>query len=488
MPIWADFTEQANRQLVPRIDGRFTGSTDEILRWGACKWGLDVDVLRAVAYQESQWDQSTTGDPSDDPTQCRGGDKPPCPTSFGLMQLKHLDLPGSYPYSRTSTAFNVDYYGARMRACYQGWVTYLGGDYGPGDLWDCIGWHWSGQWKDAGALNYISRVRRHLQTRAWTALPNQPKNTEPKVGVILPTAAVGQHWDEVDAPILERYLRQRGLDPDVENVAGNANQLAALTNKMIKNGAKVLVVGSPDRNVVSAVVGAARAHNVPTVDYDLDPAASPADYAMTTDYLKLGEALGRGVIRGVRDAPDAAVVTLNVAPTDAQEADLEHGQRNVLGPRYAAGGYRQGPSWRFTPVTEGGAAAVFADVIGQHVVGVLASDASIAEAVLPVLRAHGMAGAVTLTGTGVAPPTLQAMLRGEQFMTAYVAPDTQAETAARLIADLAGGGRPGGHAVPVAPKVVTLENLKSVFDTALVNSADVCTGDLAMRCNQLGIF
>jgi hypothetical protein len=33
-----------------------------------------------------------------------------------------------------------------------------------------------------------------------------------------------------------------------------------------------------------------------------------------------------------------------------------------------------------------------------------------------------------------------------------------------------------------------LENLKSVFDTALVNSADVCTGDLAMRCNQLGIF
>jgi autotransporter family porin len=487
MPIWADFTEQANRRFVPRIDGHFTGTTDEILQWGACKWGLDVDVLRAVAYQESQWDQSTTGDLSEDPTECRGGDKPPCPTSFGLMQLKHLDLPGSYPYSRTSTAFNVDYYGARMRACYEGWVTYLGGDYGPGDLWDCIGWHWSGQWKDAGALNYISRVRHHLAIRAWAALPSQPKSNESKVGVILPTAAVAQRWDDVDGPILQRYLRERGLDPDVENVAGNGKQLAALADKMIKNGTKVLVVGSPDPKAVAAVVGAARAHKVPTVDYDLDPATSPADYALNTDYVKLGEALGRGVIRGVRDAPDATVVTLNVAPTDDREADLERGERDVLGPRFAAGGYQRGPSLRFTPATEREAAAVFGNMVGQHVTGVLAAEASIADAVLPVLRAHGMAGTVTLTGTGVAPPTLQAILRGEQFMTAYVAPDTQAETAARLVADLAGGGRPAGRTVPVAPKVVTLGNLKSVFDTALVNSADVCTGDLVMRCNQLGI-
>jgi len=392
MPIWADFTEQANRQVVPRIDGHFAGTTDEILQWGACKWGLDVYVLRAVAYQESQWDQSTIGDLSDDPTECRGGDKPPCPTSFGLMQLKHLDLPGSYPYSRTSTAFNVDYYGARMRACYEGWVTYLGGDYGPGDLWDCIGWHWSGQWKDAGALNYISRVRHHLDLRAWAALPNQPRSNQPKVGVILPTAAVAQRWDEVDAPILQRYLRQHGLDPDVENVAGTGKQLAALAAKMIKSGAKVLVVGSPDPAAVSAVVGAARARNIPTVDYDLDPAASPADYTLHTDYLKLGEALGRGVIRGVRDAPDAAVVTLNVAPTDALEADLERGQRNVLGPRLAAGGYRQVASSRFTPATAHDAGAALANVIGARVAGVLAADASIADAVLPVLRAHGVAG------------------------------------------------------------------------------------------------
>lgn len=167
MPVWEDFTEQANKRFVPRIDGKFSGTTGETLEWAACKWGLDADLVRAVASQESGWKQSTTGDKSDDAADCQGGAKPPCPTSFGIMQLKATELPGSFPNSWASTAFNVDYYGALTRSCYEGWITYLGADYGPGDVWSCIGWHWSGKWKDSGALSYIGRVQRHLQNRDW---------------------------------------------------------------------------------------------------------------------------------------------------------------------------------------------------------------------------------------------------------------------------------------------------------------------------------
>jgi hypothetical protein len=167
MPIWKDFTEQANQQFVSRIDGRFTGTTGEILTWGACKWGLDADILKAVAVQESDWRQSTVSDESNNPKDCVGGASPPCPTSFGIMQLKHTTLPGSYPLSQQSTAFNVDYYGARIRSCYEGWVTYLHDDYGPGDLRDCVGWHWSGRWKDAGSQRYIQRVDRYLDNKPW---------------------------------------------------------------------------------------------------------------------------------------------------------------------------------------------------------------------------------------------------------------------------------------------------------------------------------
>jgi len=45
-----------------RIDGNFTGTTDEIIRWGACKWGFDEDIVRAVAVNESYWRQSQLGD------------------------------------------------------------------------------------------------------------------------------------------------------------------------------------------------------------------------------------------------------------------------------------------------------------------------------------------------------------------------------------------------------------------------------------------
>lgn len=167
MPVWKNFTKQANQELVQRIDGKFTGTTGEILAWGACKWGLDADLLRAVAVQESDWRQSTVSDYSNNPRNCVDGDTPPCPTSFGIMQLKHIYLPGSYPLSQESTAFNVDYYGARIRACYEGWVSYLGGDYGPGDIWHCVGWHWSGQWKDPGSERYIKRVHRYLDSKPW---------------------------------------------------------------------------------------------------------------------------------------------------------------------------------------------------------------------------------------------------------------------------------------------------------------------------------
>src|SRR4029077_15737793 len=32
-----------------RVTGNFTGTTDEILRWGACKWGFDENTVRAQA-------------------------------------------------------------------------------------------------------------------------------------------------------------------------------------------------------------------------------------------------------------------------------------------------------------------------------------------------------------------------------------------------------------------------------------------------------
>jgi hypothetical protein len=49
-PLWDSW-------LLPRVDGQFTGTTDEILQWAACKWGLPDNLIRADAVIESDWFQ-----------------------------------------------------------------------------------------------------------------------------------------------------------------------------------------------------------------------------------------------------------------------------------------------------------------------------------------------------------------------------------------------------------------------------------------------
>ncbi|MBA2575194.1 MAG: hypothetical protein H0V05_00880 [Euzebyaceae bacterium] len=77
-----------NTQIMPRVTGNFTGTTDEIIQWAACKWGFDEDIVRAVAVGESSWRMSQLGDYRDDPAKCAPGYGTPCPTSFGMMQVK----------------------------------------------------------------------------------------------------------------------------------------------------------------------------------------------------------------------------------------------------------------------------------------------------------------------------------------------------------------------------------------------------------------
>ena len=56
-----------------RVDGRFTGSTEQILRWAACKWGVNEDVVKAQAAIESWWQMGTLGDFGTDGSRCPPG-------------------------------------------------------------------------------------------------------------------------------------------------------------------------------------------------------------------------------------------------------------------------------------------------------------------------------------------------------------------------------------------------------------------------------
>lgn len=169
-----------NRYVLARITGRFTGTTDEIFQWAAAKWGLPDNLLRAIAYMESDWRQSNFGDYVNDAGECPPGyQKLPCPVTFGIVGTKSTSWPGIFPWNRDSTAAAVDVLGGWLRGCYEGWVWWLRdhgnrsrGTYGASDIWGCVGAWFSGSWHDGpvdgpGGEHYLLRARHWYKVRPW---------------------------------------------------------------------------------------------------------------------------------------------------------------------------------------------------------------------------------------------------------------------------------------------------------------------------------
>ena len=69
-----------------RVDGDFVGTTDQIIQWAACKWGIDEDIARAQVIKESYWYQSANGD---------GGE------SWGLGQVRDTAHQAAFQYRST---------------------------------------------------------------------------------------------------------------------------------------------------------------------------------------------------------------------------------------------------------------------------------------------------------------------------------------------------------------------------------------------------
>jgi len=171
--------------LKSRVDGAYTGTTDQIIQWVACKWGIDVDIVRAQAAKESYWVQSTKGDWTTDPNSCPpahplGADGTPgqCPESYGLLQDRwnYLGPPAglnTWPEVETSTAYNADLAYSSWRDCFEGHYGWLNtvdrvGTYAAGDAWGCVGVWFSGRWHTSAAEGYISAVQGYYNQKIWT--------------------------------------------------------------------------------------------------------------------------------------------------------------------------------------------------------------------------------------------------------------------------------------------------------------------------------
>ena len=142
--------------------GNFTGTTDEILQWAACKWGIDEDIVRAQIAKESYWTMDAVGDNGE---------------SFGLGQVRTTAHAAAFEDNNAarSSAYNVDYTYFRWWSCYnghEGWLNQFerGRDYAAGDVWGCVGLWFSGRWYFNNAA-YLDAVHEYLDDRIWETPP-----------------------------------------------------------------------------------------------------------------------------------------------------------------------------------------------------------------------------------------------------------------------------------------------------------------------------
>jgi autotransporter family porin len=164
---------------VASLDGAFTGTTQEILRWTACKWGIDENLVYAQAAVESWWRQTTQGDFGSDASACApghglgaDGQAGQCPQSFGILQNRYPFARSTRPGIARSTAMNADTAYGIWRACFEGYEHWLndverGRQYGAGDALGCMGRWFSGRWHTAPAEQYVAKVKDYLARRIW---------------------------------------------------------------------------------------------------------------------------------------------------------------------------------------------------------------------------------------------------------------------------------------------------------------------------------
>ena len=174
------YSSRARSYIAPRIDGNFTGTTAEILRWTACKWGIDENIVFAQTVMESWWRQTALGDWHAD-----GGACPPghglgadgkaglCPQSYGLLQVRYPNREVGWPGVERSSAMNADLAYASWRACYEGYEIWLNSEshsqrYRSGDVWGCVGNWFTGSWHTAGGDDYVTQVQKIESEKLWT--------------------------------------------------------------------------------------------------------------------------------------------------------------------------------------------------------------------------------------------------------------------------------------------------------------------------------
>ena len=324
---------------------------------------------------------------------------------------------------------------------------------------------------------------------------------EGKVGVILPDTESSTRWESFDRPLLLKAFEDAGIEADVQNAQGDASRMQTIADQMITSGVTVLAIVNLDNASGAQIQSQAEAQGVATIDYDRLTLGGSAKYYVSFDNTEVGRLQGQGLADCLGDKA-ANIVYLNGSPDDSNATSFSNGAHEVLDKitNYKKVAEQAVPGWEPTE-----AATIFEQMYtqaGGDIQGVLAANDQLGNAAIQTLVRNGQAGQVPVTGQDASLEGLQNILANRQCMTVYKSAADEAGALAELAISLINGEESpsivngesddatGGRKVPsvlLDPVAITRENVKTVVDDGQVSAADLCTGEYAAACTELGI-
>ena len=324
---------------------------------------------------------------------------------------------------------------------------------------------------------------------------------EGKVGVILPDTESSTRWESFDRPLLLKAFEDAGIEADVQNAQGDAQRMQTIADQMITSGVTVLAIVNLDNASGAQIQSQAEQQGVATIDYDRLTLGGSAEYYVSFDNTEVGRLQGQGLADCLGDKA-ANIVYLNGSPDDSNATSFANGAHEVLDKitNYTKVAEQAVPGWEPTE-----AATIFEQMYtqnGGNIQGVLAANDQLGNAAIQTLVRNGQGGQVPVTGQDASLEGLQNILANRQCMTVYKSAADEANALAELAISLINGedapsivngeseDAEGGRQVPsvlLKPVAITRENVKDVVDDGQVAAADLCTGEYAAACTELGI-
>lgn len=316
-----------------------------------------------------------------------------------------------------------------------------------------------------------------------------------KVAFLMPDLA-STRYELQDRPLFEAKMKQ--LCPTCEVIYQNADSDAAKqqqqANSALAQGVKAIVIDPVDSAAAATIVKTAQSQQVPVIAYDRPIPATPADHYISFDNEKIGAMIAQSLVDHLKkENAEGGILQVNGSPTDAAAGLIKKGIHSAVD----TSGFKllaeyDTPDWQPEKAQTwvSGQITQFKD----QIVGVVAANDGTGGGSIAAFKAAGVK-VPPVTGNDAEVAAAQRIIKGDQYNTISKPIKIVAEAAADTAYQFMQGKKPAGkdtlYNTPsqlFVPTVVTRENIKEVlFDSQIMKAADVCTGDYAKGCDELGI-